>query len=90
MTAILVALAAALAQEPAPRLAATAAPFPDDACGTLSALPQDPAPSPMLADRLRLTLRTTVVPLPYEDLAEGTWQGDELEGALQVLGYVDP
>lgn len=56
MTAVLVVLAAALAEEPTPRLAATAAPFPDDACGALTALPQDPVPSPMLADRLRLTL----------------------------------
>ncbi len=49
-------LAAALAQEATPRIAAEPAPFPADACGGLTALPLGEQPSPLLADRMRILL----------------------------------
>lgn len=54
--ALVLTVAAALADEPTPRLAASPDPFPENACGALSALPDGDEPSPVLADRLRIQL----------------------------------
>ncbi len=48
----------------------------------------DPLVTATVGERV-VTVHTMATPLPYQDLGEGTEHSNELQGALEALGYMD-